>query len=167
MPLSTIEESSFSLPSSGTGAYQAGDLIANAALAGSVVVPTLRVPQGGIWLRHVSILKSQANTSGASFRVWFSATEPTFAAGDNGVLNVVSGASIDNVQFPVDLSANYSLPGVGDYCDATFDHGLRYLTADSYTNQYGTIYWWLEARASYTPVDSEQFTLRIRGQAYY
>lgn len=138
-----------------TTAYAAGDLIANNATAGSVVPVTFNFasPSQNLFLRQLTLKKSQASISNGNFRLWFLSTSPTVTNGDNGVL---AGDFLSTALFePVLVDTTALLTGGGAIGSAIFDNGMLPLP--------NTCYALLEAMAAYAPTSGEIFTLEATG----
>lgn len=150
-----------------TTAYAAGDLIANSTTAGSVTLMSWKL-QNAMWLRRITIRKSDPDIVLASFRLWLTPDSAiTFSNGDNGALAIGSSTlAIADVIGPFDVIVDKTLTGAGDVGYATFDCGLYQIAPASFANGQGTLYGFLEARAAYTPAAQEIFTISLRGDPY-
>lgn len=138
---------------SDTTAYAAGDLIANSTTAGSVTPLTFNFSEGvgPLWLRSVTLRKSQATITNANFRLWFLSASPTVTNGDNGA---IAGSFLSTVLFePILLDATTLLTGGGAIGSALFDDGMLPLTAPCYVL--------IEAMAAYTPASAETFSVDV------
>ncbi len=148
-----LNSASFTRPAD-TTAYAAGDLVANNTTAGSVVPLTFNFKEAGglpIWLRSVTMRKTQASVTNANFRLWFLSASPTVTNGDNGA---IAGAFLSSVLFePVLLDATALLTGGGAIGSSVFDAEMLQLRAPCYML--------VEAMAAYTPASGEVFTLEV------
>jgi hypothetical protein len=162
---SITRSATFSRPTGNTTQYTAGDLVANSATAGSVVMMNWVLPEGGIWLRKIELQKSDPDITSAAFRLWLHTDSAvTFSNGDNGAMQIASTTlAIGSVLAALDVTVDKSLPGAGDTGYATFDAGLHALANTPTANGVCTIYGFLEARGTYTPGDGESFTVILRG----
>ena len=149
-----------------TTAYAAGDLIANSTTAGSVTLMSWKL-QNAMWLRRITIRKSDPDIVLASFRLWLTPDSAiTFSNGDNGALSIATSTlAIADAQ-AFDVIVDQTLTGAGDIGVATFDPGLIAIAPASFANGQGTLYGFLEARAAYTPAAQEVFTISLRGDPY-
>lgn len=150
--------SSFTRPAD-TTAYASGDLVANSTTAASVVASHFAAaggPGGTGVIRRVTLYKSSAVVTAASFRVHFFLADPaTVTNGDNGAFSVsgvadyLGAADVTIAQAFTDGAWGAGTPNAGS--EITFD----------IVDAAGvSIYWLLEARAAYTPASAEVFTLR-------
>jgi hypothetical protein len=148
---------SFTRPAD-TTAYASGDLVANSTTAGSVVAPALtvaRVAAGSAMIRRLKLHKSGTSVTSAVFRVHlFRAPPETVTNGDNGA---------------------FSVSGVADYLgawDVTIDRAFTDGAAGFGTPIRGSdqtvkmasgtdIFALIEARAAYTPISAEVFTVSL------
>lgn len=147
-----LNSTSFSRPTD-TTPYAAGDLVANSTTAGSVSPMTFSFSEGTapLWLRSVTLRKSQATITNANFRLWFLSASPTVTNGDNGA---IAGAFLSTVLFePILLDATTLLTGGGAIGTSMFDDGMLPLTAP--------VYVLIEAMAAYTPANAETFTVDV------
>ncbi len=137
-----------------TTAYAVGDLIANATVAGSIVPMSFAISRAtgkGGMLRRIRLRKSGTSVTSASFRAHFYSASPTPSNGDNGA-------------WLTDQAANY----VGA-CDVTIDRAFTDgaggngipISGSEINFIADTYYVLLEARAAYTPVAQEIFTLEL------
>lgn len=151
-----VASASFSRPAD-TTQYAIGDLVANSTTAGSVVPIPMVVTHavgGGVKVCRARLLKSGATVTSASFRVHLYRDSPTPTNGDNGAwLTTVSGYlgffDLTMAQTFSDDAQGRGVPSVGDAIRCMPATGSR------------TIYALLEARATYTPGSSEEFTLYL------
>ncbi len=138
-----------------TTAYAVGDLVANSTVAGSVVplaLPIARANNTPSTLRRVRLKKSGTSLTNAQFRVHFYRKLPTLANGDNGAWSTSESHYIGSVDITMDKAftdgaKGFGIPSVGSEMIALPDDDLQ------------VVYALLEARAAYTPVSGEQFTL--------
>jgi hypothetical protein len=148
-----VASGSFTRPAD-TTQYAIADLVANNTTAGSVTpISLVFVHDGaGIKITRVRLLKSATSVTSASFRVHFYVTSPTCTNGDNSAwLTTVSGylgyADLTMSQTFSDDAIGFGVAAFGDAIRCQPGNGSR------------TIYALLEARGTYTPADSEVFTL--------
>lgn len=165
----TVQEVSanFTRPND-TTAYAAGDLVANSTTAGSVTQLSWVIPGGGRWLRRVELRKSGSVITNGDFRLWLHTDSAvTFSNGDNGAASIASSTlALTSVLAALDVSIDRGVTNLGSIGYATFDEGLYNLASATEANGQGTIYGFLEARAAYTPVAQEVFTVILRHGAY-
>jgi hypothetical protein len=133
-----------------TDAYASGDLVANSATAGSVVVPTITVGRAGNatgHLRKLQLKKSGTTATNASFRVHLFHGTPTVTNGDNGAFLPSHASWIG--------AFDVTMIGFSDCCAGV---GVPLAGSEvAYTQQ--TLRWLVEARGAYTPAAQEVFTL--------
>lgn len=147
-----LNNQSFTRPAD-TTAYAAGDLVANSTTAGSVTPLTFTFSEiaAPMWLRSVTLRKSQASITNANFRLWFLSASPTVTNGDNGA---IAGSFLSTVLFePVLLDATTLLTGGGAIGTSMFDDGMLPLVAP--------VYVLIEAMAAYTPANAETFSVDV------
>jgi hypothetical protein len=147
-----LNNQSFTRPAD-TTAYAAGDLIANSTTAGSVTPLTFRFDEGigPLFLRSVTLRKSQASSANANFRLWFMNASPTLTNGDNGA---IAGAFLSTVLFePILLDTTTVLTSGGAIGTSMFDDGMLPLTAP--------VYVLIEAMAAYSPANAETFSVDV------
>lgn len=136
--------------------YAVGDLVANSTTNTSVTPMSLsvaRIAAGSFELKKCRLYKSGTSIANASFRVHFYKTSPTtITNGDNGV-------------FLTSNVANY-IGSMDVNMDTVFTDGASGISAPLNGTKFavklasGTaIYALIEARAAYTPVSGETFTL--------
>lgn len=146
-----------------TTAYASGDLVANSTTAGSVSPMTFALPFGqGLRIWRVGLLKSDATPTNASFRLHLYNDSPTVTNGDNAAwLSIVAGYQgfVDIVASGQTFSDDST--GFGVYVNNSVFAPL-YIVADTDFKLYGL----LEARAAYTPVAQEVFTVTLLGESY-
>lgn len=158
---SAVAVASFNRPANVT-AYASGQLVANSVTAGSVTPLTLAVARknGGTGIiRRGRLTKSGTTATNASFRAHFFKSAPTPANGDGGTLTTDQALTyMGSMDFDMtgtvarafsDGVKCISTPNVGS--EILFDAGAGVQT----------IYALLEARAAYTPVSGETFTLAL------
>jgi hypothetical protein len=141
-----------------TTAYASGQLVANSTTAGSVTPIALRVARsdGGTGqIVRLAVSKTGTSLTNASFRVHLYGASPTVTAGDGGTLNSnQAGSYIGYVDVVLDRafsdgSFGIATPSVGPV--------MVFSTATNSRNVYALI----EARAAYTPVSGETFTVTV------
>jgi len=104
-----------------------------------------------IWLRSVTMRKSQASITNANFRLWFLSAAPTVTNGDNGA---IAGTFLSTVLFePVLLDVVALLTGGGAIGTSVFDVEMLPLR--------GPCYMLVEAMGAYAPANAEVFTLEV------
>lgn len=141
-----------------TNAYAIGDLVANSTTAGNVAAMAFtvaRVATGSLMIRRLKLHKSGVSVTNAAFRLHlFRAAPGTVTNGDNGALSV-SGVADYIGAYDVTLdraftdgAAGFGLPVVGAEMSIKLASG-------------STIYGLLEAKAAYTPVAQEVFTVTM------
>jgi hypothetical protein len=145
---------STTLPNSVT-TYAVGDLVANSATAGSVVpisISASRIAAGSFMLRRAKLAKSGSVLTNASFRIHLWTASPTVTNGDDGAF-LPSGVADYRGAFDVtidrafsDGAAGFGLPVVG------FDMNTKLASGSA-------VFVLLEARAAYTRVAAEVFTV--------
>lgn len=149
-------EATFTRPAD-TTAYSTGDLVANSTTAGSVVamvLPAARVPAGSFMIRRIRLRKSGTSLTSASFRVHLWTTAPTVANGDNGVFsasgaaNYIGAADVILTQAFTDGAVGFATPSVGSELARKLSSGTD-------------VFALVEARAAYTPVSGEIFSLQL------
>ena len=146
---------SFSRPNN-TTAYAAGQLVANSVTAGLVVPMAFTVGgnsmPGQFRLSRIRLFKSGTSSTNAQFRLHLYGAPPAVANGDGGVWST-SGAAFYLGSIDV-ASMKAFTDGCADVGDdaAGSEHWIRLAGGATY---YGL----MEARAAYTPVASEQFTV--------
>jgi hypothetical protein len=146
---------SFTRPNN-TTAYASGNLVANSVTAGSVV--PMQLPIGGnsmpgaTRITRVRLIKSGTASTNASFRVHFYGALPIAANGDGAAWSTSQAA---NYLGSIDVASMKAFTdGCCDVGAATAGSELLIrLPAGT------TIFALLEARAAYTPVANEVFTL--------
>lgn len=144
-----------------TTAYASGDLVANSVTEGSVV-PLAFTPSHKIdsmFVRRARVVKSGVSVTNASFRLHlFKSIPTTITNGDNGAFSVSNAAgylgaldvTLGNVF--TDGAHGSALPMSGNEI--------------SLAQGNGTIYGLLEARAAYTPLSGEVFTVTLEAHRY-
>lgn len=138
-------------------AYAIGDLVANNTVAASVVPLSFalaRLPGIGGEIRRARLRKSSNVLTSASFRIHLYNALPTPSNGDNGawltsgVQNYLGRIDVTVDEAFTDGAAGNGVPSVGTEINFVTD----------------TLYALLEARAAYTPVSAEQFTVEFEVQ---
>jgi len=149
---------------SDTTAYASGDLVANSTTAGSVTPFAFRVGKAaGVKLWRVSLAKSAASVTNASFRVHLHNDSPTVANGDNGAISSIAASYIGFVDIAAPATAfSNTFVASGIYVNNSLAAPL-FLTADVD----GRIYGLLEARGAYTPASDETFAITLFGETYF
>lgn len=137
--------------------YAVADLIANSTTAGSVVAMSFAVARfaaGSGMIRRARLRKSGAVLTNASFRLHLYKAAPTPSNGDNGVWLTNGVANyVGSFDIFVDRAFTDGAQGIGI---ANIGSELNFLLAS------GTaIFGLLEARAAYTPISAEVFTIDL------
>lgn len=145
---------------SGTTAYDANDLVANHATAGSVVPMSFAVRnQANGIIRGARLFKSGTTTTDATFVLHLFEAQPTPGNGDNGAFAVASADGyLEGVA--IDLSTGALVGTAGAYKRAGgLAIGFQLPTISS------RLYGLLQVTDTYTPASSETFkvTLEIEG----
>lgn len=149
-----------------TTTYAAGDLVANNTTAGSVVPLTfanaVRTAGDCVRIERVRIEKSSTSLTNAAFRFHLFEASPTSTVGDNGIFNNAGVLASNNVlnyvgAFVVTMSNSGSDGAVG-FGVPVSGNGVT-CSPTSGTSLFG----FLEATASYTPVSGEVFYVVIEG----
>lgn len=155
-----LASAGFTRPSD-TNAYSIGDLVANSVTAGSVVplaVALGQVQASAIRITGARLLMTGTVLTNASFRVHLYTSAPVASNGDNAAWLTTLAGYVGRID--VDLQA----AGTG-VVFTTGAQGFTYpatpiiaqLAAASVT-----IYALIEARAAYTPISAEVFTLTLQ-----
>jgi hypothetical protein len=150
-----------------TTTYAAGDLIANNATAGSVVVPSLTLPRigSGIKITGGLIRKSGVSVTNADFAVhlFSGSLTPVPTVGDNEALNatqvMATTGGADYRGFLTGAKANIRVLTGGTFCPLTVGI-LPYLLISAAPNDL-SLYFLLEALAAYAPASEETFSLEL------
>lgn len=150
-----------------TTPYSSGDLVANSVTAGSVILPAIDLREFkkagistlcGFFLRRVRLYKTGTSITNASFRVHFHKTAPVFSNGDNGVWLCSGGA---NYLGAMDVTFDRV------FTDGAFGAGVPMIGSEiNLTDNDSIIHVSLEARAAYTPVSAESFTVALEDHRY-
>lgn len=145
---------SFTRPND-TTAYASGDLVANSVTAGSVVPVTVTASlanDGKVAIPRVRLKKSGTSLTNASFRVHLYKTTPTCTNGDNGAWLTTESTYIGAFDVTIDRAFSDAAKGTGAPLIGNF--AIAEMSASTMT-----IFALIEARAAYTPVANEVFTL--------
>ena len=149
---------SFARPND-TAAYAAGDLVANATAAGSVV--PLKVDLGNIAavghamtrITRARLTKSGTSPTNANFRIHLYEASPVPQNGDNGAWSTDHAASwLGSIDVTSMLAFTDGCTGTGS-ATAGSEMFLRLAS--------GSIFALIEAKAAYTPAANEVFTLTL------
>ena len=148
------------LPSSSSGAYASGDLMANATASGSVIFPSFHVGGEASMTGAITGLRLSKSTNGltgAAFRVHLFKKKPaSTTVGDNGVfagaLPIIAAIHIGYVDITMDVSGSDGAKG-----EASPARNVLLFDTDT-TDE---LWWALEARGAYTGGGSEVFTLAV------
>jgi hypothetical protein len=142
-----------------TVAYAAGDLVANATAAGSVV--PLRIDLGNIVavghgmtrIARARLTKSGTSPTNANYRIHLYEAAPAPQNGDNGAWSTDRAVSwLGSIDVTSMLAFTDGCTGAGSAA-AGAEMFLRLAG--------GAIFALIEARAAYTPVANETFTLTL------
>jgi hypothetical protein len=142
-----------------TTAYAVGDLVANSTTAGSVV--PLKIDLGNIAavghgitrITRARLAKSGTSPANANFRIHLYDAAPTPQNGDNGAWSTDHAANwLGNIDVASMLAFTDGCTGTGS-APAGSEMFLRLAS--------GSIFALLEAKAAYTPVANETFTLTL------
>lgn len=157
--LAVCPSSNFTRPNN-TTAYASGQLIANSVTAGSVTPlswTAARVAAGSGFVRRARLVKSGTTITNATFRLHLYGASPTVANGDGAAWSTNRSSYIGSVDLDMTASTGrvftdsaevIGIPAVGNEINFTLTSGQ-------------TIYGLLEARAAYTPVAQEVFTVEL------
>ena len=123
---------------SATTAYSSGQLIANNATAGSVVVPSVTLPLSNLFSPRVRLSINDSTSTawggvGVQIDLW--STAPTFTNGDRGTFAVATGSASHLATYSCTLSA---VNGDGVYSECGPSVGSAPLMALSSTAVYWT-----------------------------
>ncbi len=146
----------------GTTQYQSGDLVANHATAGSVVPMTFNLTYGKtLKLHRVELLRSSTTVTDAQFRLHLYGSSPTVVNGDNAAFstNVAGYMGYIDIEGQAPAFTDDAKASGVPLSNSVFAPML--IVSDS-----SKIYGLLEARDTYTPADSEVFTITLVGEAY-
>lgn len=155
-PASATPSASFARPAD-TTAYAAGDLVANSVTAGSVVplaIAVARANGGTGRLIRARVAKSGTSLTAASFRVHLYRTAPTVANGDNGAWLTTIAGYLGAFDVTMDRAFSDGAMGIG----APLTGAVISFVADAGVT---ALYALIEARAAYTPVSGETFTVTL------
>jgi hypothetical protein len=147
---------SFTRPAD-TTAYASGDLVANSTTAGSVVPIKIDVgnefPNGKSRITRARLTKSGVVATNANFRIHLYETLPTPANGDNGAWSTDQAAHwLGNIDVTSMLAFTDGCTGTGSAASGS----------EMFLSLVGKSIWALiEAKAAYTPVSGEVFTLTL------
>ena len=150
-----------------TTAYASGDLVANSTTNTSVVAVSLTGaalnPGAKGRIERVRLSKSTVSTTNAQFRVHlFTAAPVTVTNGDNAAFSV-SGVAGYIGSFDVTMGQAFTdgAFGVGVVSSAAGTSAIYVAATGS-----STLYALVEARAAYTPVAQEVFTVKAEVSLY-
>jgi hypothetical protein len=148
---------SFTRPSN-TTAYSTGQLVANTVTAGAVVPMSFTVGgnsmPGQFRLSRIRLFKSGTSNVNAQFRLHLYSTSPGAANGDGGAWSTNQAAAyLGSIDVGSMKAFTDGCSDVGDDAPGS-EHWIR-LPAGT------TFFGLLEARAAYTPVANEQFTVTL------
>lgn len=137
-----------------TTAYASGDTVANSVTAGSVTPLTLtaaRVAAGTFMCHRLKLHKSGTSVTNAAFRVHLFKTSPTSASGDNAAISMTGVAGyLGYVDIVIDQAFT---DGAAGFSSLAMSDTIVSLASGT------SLFALLEARAAYTPISAEVFTL--------
>lgn len=148
----------FTRPANAT-AYASGQMVANSTTAGSVTPIALavaRVNGGTAAIPTLKLGKSSTGVTNASFRVHLYRNSPTASNGDGGAWLTTSSVYLGYADVTMDKVFTDEASGTGVLKDSAGN--ARTLLTDTAAGSQN-IYALIEARAAYTPVSAETFTL--------
>ena len=157
---------SFIRPADAT-AYASGDLVANSTTAASVrplmFANAVRQAGGSGRIRRGRLRKNSDDTTNPSFRLHLFDSDPTMVAptsGDNGAIQL-TGAMASHLG-----SIDFDMTAIDIHADGNWDSGVPHVGQEiNFVVPGGTaLYGLLEARAAYTPADSEVFAVTLEIQ---
>lgn len=140
-----------------TTAYVVGQLVANNTVAGSVTYPTIAAARGtnlvSVATRCI-LKKTGTSLPNAIFRVHFYNAQPTVSNGDGatwltGSANYLGFFDVTCTQAFTDAAIGVGIPGSGSM--------MTFTPASGTSN----LYFLIEARAAYTPISGEVFTVSL------
>lgn len=138
-----------------TTAYASGQLVANSTTAGSVVPVTLavsRINDGPFTIPRIRLKKSNNSLTNAQFRVHLYRNSPTIANGDGATWSTTESEYLGSFDVTMDRSFTDLAKGIGIPNNGSAVIGVP---ASGTVNIFALI----EARAAYTPVSGEVFTI--------
>lgn len=152
-------QSSFTRPAN-TTAYASGNLVANSTTAALVVPLAFDVSpcnaRGKV--RRARIAKSGTTVTNAQFRLHlYSVTPATIANGDGGAWSTSTSGYLGSLSLGAAMARAFT-DGAEDI--ATPDAGVE-INFNAPNNDPTFLYGLLEARAAYTPVSAEVFTVTL------
>ena len=139
-----------------TTQYASGDLVANNATAGSVVVPHVaaaRFPGGNGSVVGIQLMKSSVTVTAAVFRAHLFTGAPTLGNGDNGAFALTNGGAKGYLGH-VDVTIDQAL---GDGAQGRAACAIQFDTVAPNAD----LYVLLEARDVYTPASAEVLTVEL------
>ena len=166
-PIMAYVTDSFTRPT-GTTQYTASppDLVANDTDAGDVEPLEFAIGTGngrGVKIVGARIQKSDgADVTGATFTLHLYASEPTSAVGDNGAFSTDTANYIGAIAFPAMTS--YTDDALAVVHAGAVTGGIN--PVFTYLRSTSTIYGLLAALGTYTPADSEVFTVSLIIEQY-
>ena len=150
---------SFTRPAD-TTAYASGDLVSNNTTAINVIPISFATGRGGFRVTAVRLEKSGTTVTNATFRVHLWESVPTVANGDNGVLSYNAANYVGYVDMPAMTATTNSGQAVRVSGEASSWNGGTASGLYGFANS-TYIYALIEARAAYTPVNAETFTINL------
>lgn len=137
-----------------TTAYASGDTVANSTTAGSVTPLTLtaaRIAAGTFMVHRLKLHKSGTSVTNAVFRAHMFKASPTSASGDNAAISMTGVANyLGYVDIVIDQAFT---DGAAGFSSLAMSDTIVSLASGQ------SLFALLEARAAYTPISAEVFTL--------
>lgn len=164
MRLNRLTSNTITRPNDVT-AYASGDLVANNTTAGSVTPFTFytsTTKAGGMKIWRARLDKSGAVATNATFRLHLYESAPTVTNGDNGAWLSTSSGYIGSI----DIDASTKTFSAGSSGSGVYTSNSVFAPLLVVASQTGVFYGLLEARAAYTPVANETFTVALVGEEY-
>lgn len=141
-----------------TTAYASGNLIANSTIAGSVVPLTFTLGNsfgpGSFRMSRVRISKTGASVTNASFRLHLYQSSPVASNGDGGAWLTTNA---------IDWLGNIDVTSMLEFADGCAGTGSVAAGSEMFLKltSGAALYGLLEARAAYTPISGEMFTVTL------
>jgi hypothetical protein len=140
-----------------TTAYAAGDLVANSTTAGSVTYPAIAAARGTDIVSVATrclFKKTGTSLTNAIFRVHFYNAQPSVSNGDNGAWLTGSANYLGFFDITCTQVFTDAAMGVGTVGNGAM---MTFAPASGTSN----LYFLIEARAAYTPISGEVFTVSL------
>jgi hypothetical protein len=156
----TAASASFTRPNN-TTQYSVGQTVADNTTAGSCHPMIFTLPTANFKLQRVGIVKSGSTNTLAQFRLHLHSQAPTLANGDGGTWSTSASSYLGDIDVDMTTRAfTDTAQGFGLFVTSDVP---AYLALNPATL---TVYGVLEARAAYTPVANETFTVTLYGETY-